>query len=84
MGPRVLSWGIFEYCLVLTIPCPFSALNEQKGPNLPMWWLGDRVSLALGLAVPCPQRWGTRPLGMGPLWALLGLGLAPRRPIVLS
>ena len=24
VGPKVLSRGVFEYCLVLTIPCPFS------------------------------------------------------------
>ena len=24
VGPRVLSQGVFKYCLVLTVPCPFS------------------------------------------------------------
>ena len=33
MGPRFLSWGVFKYCLVLTIPCHFSCPEGVAGPQ---------------------------------------------------
>ena len=65
VGPSVLARGVIKYCLVLTVPGPFPALSEWWGPDSPMWWLGDRVSLALGLAVPSRQRCGAWPLWKG-------------------
>ena len=65
-------------------PALSHTLYEQQGPNLPVWWLGDRVSLQLGLGGPQSPALGHQAPGDGPLLAHLGLGLAPRRPADLS
>ena len=55
-------------------------LNERQGPDSPVWWLGDRVSLALGLGGPqSPSLWCQAPWE-GPNWADLWLGLPPGGP----
>ena len=52
VGARVLARGSYEYCHCSQCPELSPVLNEQQGPDSPVWWLGDRVSLALGLGGP--------------------------------
>ena len=52
-GCKGFSTGSYEYCHCSQFPKLSPILNEQQGPDTPMWWLGDRVSLAQWLG--CPQ-----------------------------
>ena len=51
--PRILARGPSKTAWYSQYLARSPTLNERPGPDAPMWWLGDRVSLALGLG--CPQ-----------------------------
>ena len=84
LGPKDFSRASSNIAWCSQYPALSPTLNEHQGPDSPVWWLGDRVSLALGLGGPQSPALGHQALGIGPSWAHLGLGLAPRRPADIS
>ena len=67
MGPRFLAWGSLNIAWCSQYAALSPTLNEQQGPDSPMWWLGDRVSLALGIGSPQSPALGLQAPGDGPL-----------------
>ena len=52
-------------------------LNGLWGPDGPIWWTGNRVSLALGLGGPQTPDWWCKALWEVPLWGQPSVRVSP-------
>ena len=76
--PKALSLSAFKGRRGLGVSAISPVLNERRGPDSPVWWLVDRVSLALGLGSPQSPALRSQAPWERPLWGRSRVRVSPQ------